>query len=90
MTLSIKDLSVAKEMDRKEMTEVSGGNAALAMAGGFGLDLAAFIGSPVIHNVANDQKNTGAQAASIGGGNVVGDGVFAPVQWQSMYQSNVS
>ncbi len=90
MTLSIKDLSVAKEMDRKEMTEVAGGNAALAMAGGLGFGLAAFIGSPVIHNVANDQYNIGSQSAGIGGGNLVGDGVFAPVQWQSMYQSNVS
>ncbi len=88
MTLSIKDLSVAKEMDRKEMTEVAGGNAALAMAGGLGFGLAAFIGSPVIHNVANDQYNIGSQSAGIGGGNLVGDGVFAPVQLQGLYQSN--
>ena len=87
-TLTIRDLTTDKELDRKALSEVIGGNAALAMAGSLGFDLAAFIASPVIHNVANDQINTSAQVATIGGGNVVGDGVFAPVQFQIATQSN--
>ena len=85
-TVTIKDLTIEKELDRKAMSEVTGGNAAIAMADSLGLGL--FFASPVIHNVANDQYNIGSQSAVIGGGNLIGDGVFAPVQFQGLYQSN--
>ena len=82
-TLTIKDLAVSKELDRKALSEVTGG---------MYRDLSALlaIASPFISSVANDQYNISAQSASIGGGNLVNDGVFAPVQFQWNPQSNQS
>ena len=87
-TLTINDLTTDKALDRKALSEVVGGNAALAMADSMGFGLAAFIASPVIHNVANDQYNISTQSAATGGGNYVDDGYFGPVTFQSTNQSN--
>jgi len=78
-TLSISDLNSEKALDRKEMSEVSGGTDFSALLA---------IASPFITNIANDQYNIGAQSSFIGGGNYIEDGVYAPVQIQWMNQSN--
>ena len=82
-TLTINDLSVSQELDRKALSEVTGG-----MHRDFSALLA--IASPFINSVANDQYNISAQSASTGGGNLVKDGVFAPVTLQLNNQSNQS